>query len=69
MSTCLAQSSASRFKRNVLHVVGQPERRTAAFYLPAAVLAIIAMRIIALIDDASVIERLLKDLSVWDPQP
>jgi len=27
------------------------------------------MRIIALIDDAGVIERILKHLSVWDPQP
>ena len=28
-----------------------------------------AMRIIALIDDTGVIERILKHLSVWDPQP
>ena len=27
------------------------------------------MRIVALIDDAGVIERILKHLSVWDPQP
>ena len=27
------------------------------------------MRIIAIIDDAGVIERILKHLSVWDPQP
>jgi len=27
------------------------------------------MRIIALIDDTGVIERILKHLSVWDPQP
>jgi hypothetical protein len=27
------------------------------------------MRIIAVIDDAGVIERILKHLSVWDPQP
>ena len=27
------------------------------------------MRIIALIDDAGVIERILKHLSGWDPQP
>jgi hypothetical protein len=27
------------------------------------------MRIIALIDDAGVIERILKHLSVWEPQP
>jgi hypothetical protein len=27
------------------------------------------MRIIALVDDAGVIERILKHLSVWDPQP
>jgi len=27
------------------------------------------MRIIALIDDAGVIERILRHLSVWDPQP
>jgi hypothetical protein len=27
------------------------------------------MRIIALIDDVGVIERILRHLSVWDPQP
>ena len=27
------------------------------------------MRIIALVDDAGVIERILKHLGVWDPQP
>ncbi len=28
-----------------------------------------AMRIIALIEDGDVIERILKHLNVWDPQP
>jgi hypothetical protein len=27
------------------------------------------MRIIALIDDAGVIERILRHLNLWDPQP
>jgi hypothetical protein len=42
-STCLAQSWASRFKRNVLHFVGQPDSRTTAFHLPAGVLTIVAI--------------------------
>jgi len=41
-STCWAQSTASRFRRNVLHFVGQPERRTTAFHLPAGVLTMVA---------------------------
>jgi hypothetical protein len=39
-----AQSSASRFKRKVFIVAGQPRFRMTAFHVPESVATIVAMR-------------------------